>query len=82
MRPIPNSFQDRAIGMYSCKIVDKKDIIYKFGTVYLVQVTRVLGDFALTRLENLHNFSNSHDNFCFNVIFHRQFVIALVLFTW
>ena len=47
--PIPNGFQDRAISLYSCEIVDKKTIlctvsntgIYcssdKVGTVYLVQ---------------------------------------------
>jgi hypothetical protein len=46
--PIPNGFRDRAISLYSSKIVDKKEIlrtvsntgIYssneKFGTVYLV----------------------------------------------
>jgi hypothetical protein len=48
MCPIPNSFRDRAISLYSSKIVDKKQIlrsvphtgIYgssdKVGTVYLV----------------------------------------------
>jgi hypothetical protein len=48
MCPIPNSFRDRAISLYSSKIVDKKEIlrtvsntgIYcssdKVGTVYLV----------------------------------------------
>jgi hypothetical protein len=45
---VPNGFRDRAISLYSCKIVDKKEIlrtvsntgIYcssdKVGTVYLV----------------------------------------------
>jgi hypothetical protein len=48
MCPIPNGFRDRAISLYSSKIVDKKEIlrtvsntgIYcssdKVGTVYLV----------------------------------------------
>jgi hypothetical protein len=48
MFPIPNGFRDRAIALYSSKIVDKKEIlrtvsntgIYcssdKVGTVYLV----------------------------------------------
>jgi hypothetical protein len=48
MCPIPNGFRDRAVSLYSCKIVDKKEIlrtvsntgIYcssdKVGTVYLV----------------------------------------------
>jgi hypothetical protein len=51
MRPIPNGFPNRAISLYSSKIVEKKEIlrvhsvsnidIYcpsdKVGTVYLVQ---------------------------------------------
>jgi hypothetical protein len=49
MFPIPDSFQDRAISLYSSKVVDKKEIwrtvcdtgIYfssdKVGTVFLVQ---------------------------------------------
>jgi hypothetical protein len=48
MCPIPNSFRDRAISLYSSKIVDKKEILHtvfntsiycssdKVGTVYLV----------------------------------------------
>jgi hypothetical protein len=48
MCPIPNGFRDRAISLYSSKIVDKKEILrtdsntgiycssYKVGTVYLV----------------------------------------------
>jgi hypothetical protein len=48
MCPIPNGFQDRAISLYSSKIVDKKEISYtvcntgiycssgKVDTVYLV----------------------------------------------
>jgi hypothetical protein len=48
MCPIPNGFRDRAISLYSSKIVDKKDILHtvsntgiycssdKGGTVYLV----------------------------------------------
>jgi hypothetical protein len=48
MYPVPNGFRDRAISLYSSKIVDKKEIlrtvsnngIYcssdKVGTVYLV----------------------------------------------
>ena len=31
----------------------------------------LLRDLALTRLENLHYFSNLHDNFRFNAIWHR-----------
>jgi hypothetical protein len=47
MCPIPNGFRDRAISQYSCKIVDKKEILRTvsntgiycsvfIGTVYLV----------------------------------------------
>jgi hypothetical protein len=48
MCPIPNSFQDRAVSLYSSKIVDEEEILYtvpntdiycpsdKIGTVYLV----------------------------------------------
>jgi hypothetical protein len=48
MCPIPNGFRDRAVSLYSCKIVDKKEILRavsntgiscssdKVGTVYLV----------------------------------------------
>jgi hypothetical protein len=48
MCPIPNGFRDRAVSLYSCKIVDKEILridsnigIYcssdKVGTVYVVQ---------------------------------------------
>ena len=47
--PILNGFQDRGLSLYSCKIVDKREILHtvsnigiyrssvKVGTVYLVQ---------------------------------------------
>jgi hypothetical protein len=38
----------------------------------------VLRDFALTRLENLHHFSNLRNNFRFNAIWHRRYVVALI----
>jgi hypothetical protein len=34
MCPIPNGFRDRAIGMYSCKIIGKKEIIHIVSNVY------------------------------------------------
>jgi hypothetical protein len=49
MCPIPNIFQDRAISVYSSKIVDKKEILHavsntdiycssdEVGTIYIVQ---------------------------------------------
>jgi hypothetical protein len=37
-----------------------------------------LSGFALTRLENLHHFSNLCDNFRFNVIWHRQSMVVLI----
>jgi hypothetical protein len=51
-----------------------------------IQVTPVLCDFilrnfALTRLENLHDFLNSCDNFHFNTVSYRQSVVVLVEFT-
>ena len=30
MCPIANGFRDRAVALYSCKIVDKKDVTYCF----------------------------------------------------
>jgi hypothetical protein len=30
MCPIPNGFRDRDISLYSCKIVDKKEILFLF----------------------------------------------------
>lgn len=38
-----------------------------------------LRDFASTRLENLHNFSNARDNFRFRTICHKQSLAALVV---
>jgi hypothetical protein len=43
-----------------------------------IQVVLVLRDFALTWLENLHYFSNLCDNFRFNAIWHRRFVVMLL----
>ena len=40
---------------------------------------RVLRDFASTRLDNLHKFSNSSDNFRFRAFWHKRFLAALVL---
>jgi hypothetical protein len=31
MRPIPNGFRDKAISLYTSKIVDKKEILRKEG---------------------------------------------------
>jgi hypothetical protein len=49
--------------------------------VVLVLHDLVLRDFALTRLENLHHFSNLRDNFRFNTIWHTRSVVALIEFT-
>ena len=38
-------------------------------------------DFTLTRLENLHHFSNLHNNFWFNVVWHTRSV-ATCLCVW
>jgi len=38
-----------------------------------------LRDFALTRLENLHQFLNLRDNVRFNAIWHRRYAIIFGL---
>jgi hypothetical protein len=47
--------------------------------MYKIRVAHVLRDCASKRLENLHRFSNSRDNFWFNAIWHRRYLAALVL---
>jgi len=47
--------------------------------MYKIYAALVLRDCASSRLENLHRFSNSRDNFRFNAIWHRRFLAALVL---
>jgi hypothetical protein len=51
-----------------------------FENIYTRLVLRdfVLWDFALTQLENLHNFSNSSDDFRFNAIWHTRSVAAIM----
>jgi hypothetical protein len=44
----------------------------------LVLCDFILCDFAFLHLENLHHFSNLRDNFCFNVVWPRQSVSALI----
>jgi hypothetical protein len=39
-----------------------------------------LHDFFLTRLENLHDFLNLRDNFRFNAMWHRRYVVTLIEF--
>jgi hypothetical protein len=34
MCPIPNGFRDRAIWMYSCKIIDMKEILRTVSNIY------------------------------------------------
>jgi hypothetical protein len=41
-----------------------------------------LCDFALTRLDNLHRFSNLHNHVRFNVIWHKQNAITFSLTHW
>jgi hypothetical protein len=55
--------------------------MYKVLQVTLVLRDFVLHDFALTRLENLHDFSNLRDNFRVNAIWHGPYVVALIEFT-
>jgi hypothetical protein len=43
-----------------------------------LQVVLIVRNFALMQLENLHQFSNLHDNFQFNEIWHRRSVVTLI----
>jgi len=45
----------------------------------LVLCNFLLHSFALTRLENVHHFSNLRYNFWSNVIWHRQYMIIFSL---
>jgi len=47
--------------------------------MYKIHVALILRECASTRLENLHHFFNSIDNFQFNAIWHRRFLAPLVL---
>jgi len=46
----------------------------------LVLCNFFLNDFTLTQSENLHHFSNIHDNFQFNAIWYEQSLAAFVLY--
>jgi hypothetical protein len=47
--------------------------------IYKIQTALVLRDGASTRLEHLHHFSNSSENFLFNAIWNRRFLATLGL---
>jgi hypothetical protein len=48
--------------------------------MYKIHLALVLRDCASTRLENVHHFSNSRDNFRFNAFWPRRLLAALVLY--
>jgi hypothetical protein len=64
-----NSFNNAT---WNCKICHwtSKAIFLHTGRSPVVWI--LLCNFALMRLENLHHFSDLHDNFWFNAIWHRQ----------
>jgi hypothetical protein len=66
-------------GVTECKCQCKEDVcLSETLQVVLVLLDFILLDFALTQLENLHHFSNLHDNFRFNTIWHRRSMVALI----
>jgi hypothetical protein len=46
--------------------------------ILLVQAGLILCDFALSQLENLHQFLNLRSNFWFNAMWHRWSVVSLI----